>query len=215
MQAQAQGTAAVKWTKTQVWANGDRYEGEYRDGKRNGQGNNFYANGHGHEGEYRDDKMHGQSKFFWANGDRYEGEYRDGKKHGQGTFITYFSNHRAWSYTGTLVKDRPTEGVLTEADGRRFDVTYASDCANIEKVPAPKNKELIEAAAAGLPGVGADTATREQAGEGGGRLHNFTAETAFQPRQDGCWWRPLLVKSGRRRLYHGARAGVRARRDGR
>jgi len=67
---------------------------------------------------------------------RYEGEDRDDKMHGQGTF----TKHRGLSYTGTFLQDRPTQGVLTEADGRRFDVTYASDCACIDKGPAPKTK---------------------------------------------------------------------------
>ena len=56
--------------------------------------------------------------------------------HGQGTF----THREGWSYTGALVKDRPTQGVLTEAGGQRFQVTYASSCDEIWKGPKPKTK---------------------------------------------------------------------------
>jgi hypothetical protein len=56
--------------------------------------------------------------------------------HGQGTF----AHSAGWSYTGALERDRPTHGELTEADGRRFTVTYAKTCDAIFKSPKPKTK---------------------------------------------------------------------------
>ena len=67
---------------------------------------------------------------------RYEGEYRDDKMHGQCTF----THREGWSYTGALVNHRPTQGVLTEAGGQRFHVTYASNCAYMQNGPKPKTK---------------------------------------------------------------------------
>ena len=61
--------------------NGDRYEGEWKDGNRHGQGkkqvNTFY--------DLLiltlfDDSI---GKQFGNNGDRYEGEWKDGKRHSQ------------------------------------------------------------------------------------------------------------------------------------
>lgn len=70
------------------YPNGDCYEGEWMDGKRNGRGiyrissmNAFY------EGEWKDGKQHGQGTFTYSSGDFYEGEWKDGKQHGQGTLI--------------------------------------------------------------------------------------------------------------------------------
>ena len=57
---------SVRWHNcfgTYTWANGDKYIGEYKDGK-----------------------GHGQGTYTWANGDKYIGEHKDGKKHGQGTY---------------------------------------------------------------------------------------------------------------------------------
>ena len=42
-----------------------------------GRGTRFYANGDRYEGEWREGKKHGRGTFFYANGDRYEGEWRD------------------------------------------------------------------------------------------------------------------------------------------
>jgi len=42
--------------------------------------------------------------------------------------------------TGALVQDLPTAGVLTEATGRRFTVTYAADCKMMEDQPTPATK---------------------------------------------------------------------------
>ena len=36
-------------------------------------------------GEFRNGKPHGQGTYTAANGDKYVGEYRDNKRHGQGT----------------------------------------------------------------------------------------------------------------------------------
>ena len=78
---------------TRNYANGDRYEGEYKDGKRHGQGTIFYPYGGGrYEGEWKDDKRHGQGTQFYSlgiysHGKRYEGEWKDHKMHGQGTFF--------------------------------------------------------------------------------------------------------------------------------
>ena len=56
---------------------GDRYEGEYKDDKKNGKGKFIYNNGDRYEGEYKDDNRNGKGIFFYNNGDRYEGEYKE------------------------------------------------------------------------------------------------------------------------------------------
>ena len=113
---------------------------------RSGWHTHRFSNGT-YTGAWRGGKRNGQGKFTWASGDIYEGEYRDDRKHGQGTF----TSRRGWSYTGALVLDRPTQGMRTEPDGRRFNVTYVSDCAEMRDGPAPKTKKPIVAA---IPGGG-------------------------------------------------------------
>jgi hypothetical protein len=53
---------------TYTYANGDKYVGEWNDGKQNGQGTYYFI---------------GDNQF---KGDKYVGEFKDGKYDGQGTF---------------------------------------------------------------------------------------------------------------------------------
>jgi hypothetical protein len=68
---------------------------------------------------------------------RYDGQWHEAMIHGRGVFT---SAQGGWTYSGALERDRPTEGELVEADGRRFKVTYAKDCAFIHQNPTPKTK---------------------------------------------------------------------------
>ena len=57
------------------------------DGKINGQGTLWYADGDRYEGEWRDGKMHGRGTYTYADGDQYEGDWRDDRRHGKGTVV--------------------------------------------------------------------------------------------------------------------------------
>ena len=71
---------------------------------------------------------------------RYEGEWSNDAIHGQGAFTTAKAG---WTFTGAFAHWRPTEGELSEADGRRFAVLYAADCAKISKHPTPSSKVRV------------------------------------------------------------------------
>ena len=83
---------------------------------------------------------------------RYEGDFNEGAFHGRGVFT---SAQGGWTYSGALERDRPTEGELVEADGRRFKVKYAENCAVIFANPKAKTKVCVVcgAAAQELPAV--------------------------------------------------------------
>ena len=76
---------------TFIYVSGDKYVGEFKNGKRNGQGIYTSVDGHEYVGELRDNKQHGRGtltfgpKSKWA-GDIYVGEWKDGRYHGQGTY---------------------------------------------------------------------------------------------------------------------------------
>ena len=53
------------------------YVGEWKDGKKNGQGTYTYSNGGQYVGEYEKDKRHGQGAYTKSNGDKYVGEWRN------------------------------------------------------------------------------------------------------------------------------------------
>ena len=96
---------------------GDKYVGEYKDGKRNGQGTYTWSDGAKYVGENKDDMSNGQGTMTYADGGKYIGEWKDGKKDGQGTYT--------WSdgakYVGEY-KDgkRNGQGTMTYADGGKY-----------------------------------------------------------------------------------------------
>ena len=51
----------------------------------NGYGTYTWTSGNKYVGEWKDGKQHGQGTVTWASGEKYVGEYKDGKQHGQGT----------------------------------------------------------------------------------------------------------------------------------
>ena len=68
-----------KWTRKNVWDNGDTYQGVMENGKTHGQGTLVWANGDTYEGEWENGAIHGQGTYVWANGDTYEGEWKNGE----------------------------------------------------------------------------------------------------------------------------------------
>jgi len=126
---------------TQVWTDGSKYEGNWRNDKANGRGRLIHADGdvyvgewkddkaHGngtylhtdgakYDGEWREDKQHGHGVETWPDGARYEGRYENGKKHGNGKFqwadgSTYLGDFHENNIHG--------KGVYLWVDGRKYD----------------------------------------------------------------------------------------------
>ena len=96
---------------------GDKYVGEFKDDKQNGQGTFTYASGDKYVGEFKDGKRHGQSTYTFASGDKYVGQWKDGKTNGQGTF-TYASGDK---YVGQYKDGKQNgQGTFTFADGKKY-----------------------------------------------------------------------------------------------
>ena len=77
------------WTNCQgtfTFANGDKYVGEFKDGKYHGQGTATYADGGKYIGEFKDGNKNGQGTYIYANGNTYVGEFKDDERNGQGVF---------------------------------------------------------------------------------------------------------------------------------
>lgn len=72
---------------TVVFSNGDRYDGDYKNGKFEGCGTYAYANFGEYIGQLHQSKSNGSGTLAFNNGNRYIGEFQDGKCQGSGTFI--------------------------------------------------------------------------------------------------------------------------------
>ena len=136
---------------TARFPNGERYEGEFRDDKRNGRGTFYHASGDRYEGEFRDDKRNGRGTYsFLADnqfkGDRYEGEFRDSKYNGLGTY--YRANGKVttgfWqdnNYVGTTELAGNTTSNTTSAQTSSNRVRMVQSGGTF-KVPVRLNDQL-------------------------------------------------------------------------
>ncbi len=61
----------------QLWPDGSKYEGQWKQGKSNGYGRMTHANGDIYEGNWVNDKANGHGIFVDTSGARYEGAWRD------------------------------------------------------------------------------------------------------------------------------------------
>ena len=52
-----------------------------------GKGTFTWPDGRKYEGDYKDDKKEGVGLFVWADGRKYNGCWKDGKQHGEGMFF--------------------------------------------------------------------------------------------------------------------------------
>ena len=71
-------------TKLGYENNGNKYEGDRKNGEMNGQGTYTWTNGDKYVGEWKNGKLNGQGSETHLNGDKYVGNYKDGERHGQG-----------------------------------------------------------------------------------------------------------------------------------
>ena len=66
------------------WPNGDRFEGIFKNGKREGHGKRINADGSQYEGNYKEDQPYKFGTYTWKDGEKYEGNWKNGLFHGQG-----------------------------------------------------------------------------------------------------------------------------------
>jgi len=97
---------------------GDKYVGEFRGGKRDGRGLMEYGNGMRYDGNWSGDAQNGRGRLQFPNGDVYEGDFVQGERTGTGTFRQRSGD----SYSGQWLKgERDGKGIAEWANGQRYD----------------------------------------------------------------------------------------------
>ncbi len=85
------------------YPSGNKYVGEHKDGKWNGQGTFTYSGGSKYVGEWKEGKRNGQGTESWNDGSKYVGEYKNGRMW-NGT--EYYEDGNIWSKYVNGVKQK-------------------------------------------------------------------------------------------------------------
>ena len=105
------------------FSDGSRYQGEWKNGKRNGKGIEIYSNGNKYIGEFKDDRRHGHGTCIYSNGSIYDGEWKKGNRCGQGIE----SDANGDFYTGEFKDDwRHGKGILIFSNGKSVVTDWSS-----------------------------------------------------------------------------------------
>jgi hypothetical protein len=63
---------------------GEKYEGNWENGKMHGQGTYYYPFGNKYEGNWKNGTMHGKGTYTYRFGKKYTGDWDNNQKHGKG-----------------------------------------------------------------------------------------------------------------------------------
>lgn len=109
---------------TYISGRGDRYEGNWVDGRKQGEGKQEWSSGEKYVGSWSDNKPHGKGDYTYANGENYKGEFVWGKR--QGTGIMTYANGDV--YEGEWFQDqRQGKGILKAKKGSTFEGEWKAD----------------------------------------------------------------------------------------
>ena len=96
-----------------TYPDGQKYVGEWKNGKYNGQGTSTYPDGGKYVGEFKDGKKNGQGTRTWSGGSKYVGKFKDGLANGKGK-NTYTDG--GW-YEGSWKEGQSWTGITFDKDG--------------------------------------------------------------------------------------------------
>ena len=95
---------------TKKYTDGRKYVGEFKDGKRHGQGTVIFADGRKYVGKWKDDKPNGKGILTFTDKKKYVGEYKNGKFTGRAICakrgIELFFNKREHRFSSSDLRNR-------------------------------------------------------------------------------------------------------------
>lgn len=94
------------------------YTGNYKEGKRNGQGRFVYGNNEIYTGGFKNDKWEGFGVWQKSNGDKYEGTFVGGKCDGKGVYTCDNGDHYNGNYKDGFLEGK---GILIRVSGTNYD----------------------------------------------------------------------------------------------
>lgn len=86
---ECQGGNLLEWSDclgAVTFASGEKYVGEFKNGKAHGRGTQTLRFGDKYVGKFKDGKYRGQGTYFYSSGEKYVGQFRDGEINGKGEY---------------------------------------------------------------------------------------------------------------------------------
>ena len=115
-----QGRDAAKWSDcfgTVTLTDGDKYIGEFKDGKENGRGTLTYSYGGKYVGTWKNGEYNGQGTYTHPNGDKYVGGFLNGSRHGKGTL----TDAKGYKLVAEFKNGWPNgQGTFTAVNGSKY-----------------------------------------------------------------------------------------------
>lgn len=104
----------------------EKYEGEWKNGKRDGRGVEFYADGEKkYVGNFKNGKYDGNGSFFYKNGNKYVGKYKNGVMNDDKGYFIFNNNIRLVARVENNIKHGKAMRIYP--DGRREDTFFIND----------------------------------------------------------------------------------------
>jgi len=127
-----------------IWQNGNKYEGDWKDGLRDGHGVFWVKDGKKlrklYAGNWKRGLKHGKGVYYSKSDGTYEGEWQDGMRQGQGTL--FYPNGDI--YVGQWIQDLPSGfGTLTRANQDVYEGEWLNGKREGAGVYYYKSKEMI------------------------------------------------------------------------
>ena len=112
----------LKGKGIKTWADGNKYDGEWKDDKKHGHGVYTFANGTIYDGKWKNDNKHGHGVQTWADGTKYDGNWDNGNYRGYGikTYANGDKYEGEWRNTtdGSFYYNH---GIKTYVNGDKYD----------------------------------------------------------------------------------------------
>ena len=103
-----------------------KYDGEFKDGLKEGRGVYVWDNGNRYEGPFVKDAPDGEGKYTFANGDTYNGEVKQGALTGRGVYVTKLGDTLEGSFVNGSQQGTGTQRF---ASGDRYEGQIANSHA--------------------------------------------------------------------------------------
>ncbi len=115
----------------------EKYEGEWRNSKRDGRGVEFYADGEKkYVGNFKNGKYEGNGSYFYKNGDKYVGKYKNGTMNDDKGYFIFNNSVRLVARVENNIKHGKAMRIYP--DGRREDTFFINDVERKGYIPDKK-----------------------------------------------------------------------------